>query len=307
MKCFFLINCLFLSVMSYSQQVIPLYNSGIPNSVVATNEEREEIIDKNVLIIHDVQYPVLTAYFPKKEIANGTAVLICPGGGYSIVAAGHEGADIAKKFNQLGVTAFVLKYRIPNKKWMIHLEIGPLQDVQQALQLIHSNAGKWNIKPNKIGIMGFSAGGHLASTAATHFNKNYIDNGDNANNLRPDFQILIYPVISFTDSIGHIGSRDQLIGKNPSAEMVKEYSNELQVTENSPPCFMVHAQDDGAVKVQNCLVYYEALQKNKVPVEMHLFPKGGHGFGSHRLGLAIDSWFQLLENWMKERDLLKKG
>jgi dipeptidyl aminopeptidase/acylaminoacyl peptidase len=124
--------------------------------------------------------------------------------------------------------------------------------------------------------------------------------------LRPDFQILIYPVISFQDSIGHLGSRDQLIGKAPSAETVKEYSNELQVTENTPPCFLVHAQDDDVVKVKNSIVYYEALQKNKVPVEMHLFPKGGHGFGSHQLGLAIDSWFQRVTEWLKSQDLLKK-
>ena len=196
-------------------------------------------------------------------------MVICPGGGYGVLAASHEGADVAKQFNEWGVTAFVLKYRIPDDRIMTDKEIGPLQDAQRAIQWVRENAAKWKVDPSHIGIMGFSAGGHLASTEGTHFTHELIANKKHTS-LRPDFMILIYPVISFTDSIGHIGSRENLIGKNPSPEKIIEYSNELQVNANTPPAFLVHAGDDDAVKVQNSLYFYNALQKNHVPAELHV-------------------------------------
>jgi acetyl esterase/lipase len=279
-----------------SQTTIPLYKSTIPNSKPAPDEEKSEQ-QNGILIISKVSKPTLTIYLPPKEKATGAAVVICPGGGYAVLAAGHEGADFAKKFVEMGVAAFVVKYRIPNSATMINPEIGPLQDAQQAIKIVREGAQKWNINPASIGIMGFSAGGHLASTAGTHFEKAVIDNPNNTS-LRPDFMLLIYPVISFTDSLAHMGSRENLIGENPSAEKIIEYSNELQVTTQTPPAFLVHASDDDAVKPQNSIAFYLALLKNHVDAEMHLYEKGGHGFGMH-LKNKNEQWIDRCKNWMQ--------
>jgi len=282
----------------FSQTIIPLYKDEVPNSKQTSDEESSTYEGPDrILIIHNVSRPSLTVYLPDKGKANGTSVIICPGGGYSVLAASHEGADVAKKFNDWGITAFVLKYRIPDNKTMVNKEIGPLQDAQKAIQTVRERAKEWNINPNKIGIMGFSAGGHLASTAGTHFNHVVIDNKNNIS-LRPDFMVLIYPVISFSDSIGHIGSRDNLLGKDPSAEKIKEYSNELQINSNTPPAFLVHAGDDGVVKVQNSIYFYEGEQRNKIPAEMHIYPRGGHGFGMHN-PTTKDEWIERLKNWLE--------
>jgi acetyl esterase/lipase len=280
-----------------AQTIIPLYKDSIPNSKPSQNEETSTYEGENkILIVHNVSRPSLTVFLPPKEKANGTAVIICPGGGYSILAASHEGYDVARKFNEWGITAFVLKYRIPDDKTMLNKEIGPLQDAQRAIQMVRERAKEWNINPSKIGIMGFSAGGHLASTAGTHFNHIVIENKNNTS-LRPDFMILIYAVISFSDSIGHIGSRDDLLGKNPSPEKIKEYSNELQINSNTPPAFLVHAGNDDVVKVENSIYFYEAEQKNKIPAELHIYPKGGHGFGMHN-PTTKDQWMERLRNWL---------
>jgi acetyl esterase/lipase len=295
----------FFMMTSFSQTIIPLYKDSIPNSKPSPNAESSTYEGENkILIVHNVSRPSLTVFLPPKEKASGTAVIICPGGGYSILAASHEGYDVAKKLNEMGVAAFVLKYRIPDDKTMLNKEIGPLQDAQRAIQMIREKAGEWNINPSRIGIMGFSAGGHLASTAGTHFDKAVIEN-KNKTNLRPDFMILIYPVISFTDSIGHIGSRDNLLGKNPSAEKIKEYSNELQITSNTPPAFLVHAGNDDVVKMQNSIDFYEAEQKNKIPAELHIYPKGGHGFGMNNL-TTKDQWMERLKNWLDLNGWLNK-
>ena len=285
-----------IPLLLMSQTVIPLYKDSIPNSKPSKNEEKSEQ-SNGILIISKISIPTLSIYLPSKEKATGTAVVICPGGGYSIVAAGHEGADIAKRFTDIGVAAFVVKYRIPNIVTMINPEIGPLQDAQQAMKIVREGAKQWNINPAKIGIMGFSAGGHLASTEGTHFDKAFIANPNNTS-LRPDFMLLIYPVISFKDSIGHIGSRDNLIGKNPSAQKIIEYSNELQVNSNTPPTFLVHASDDDAVKPQNSIAFYQALLKNHVAAEMHIYESGGHGFGLN-LKNKNEQWMDRCKNWMQ--------
>ena len=199
---------------SYAQTTINLYDGAIPNSKPYTTPEWLDPQDNGDTIVHYTSVPTLTLFLPDKAIANGTAVVICPGGGYWVTSIVKEGFDIAREFNKWGVAAFVVKYRIPNDSSMIDKKIGPLQDAQRAIQLVRMHAKEWNVDINKVGIMGFSAGGHLASTTATHFDHSYIDNPNNTS-LRPDFSIFIYPVISFQDSIGHIGSRDQLIGKNP--------------------------------------------------------------------------------------------
>ncbi|MEI9942862.1 MAG: alpha/beta hydrolase [Chitinophagaceae bacterium] len=287
-----------------AQEIIPLYKGDIPNYRTSVDEEKSVVGNDSILRIQAVQKPTLTVYLPAKEKANGTAVIICPGGGYGILAFKLEGIDVAKKFNEWGVTAFVLKYRIPNDKWMMQKETGPLQDAQRGIQLVRENADRWNIDTSRIGIMGFSAGGHLASTAATHFNKNYIDNPGKIN-LRPDFQLLLYPVISFADSITHRGSKDNLIGKTPSEEMTRDYSNELQITATSPPAFLVHAADDKAVNPLNSIFYYQNLLKNKISAELHIYERGGHGFGLNNK-TTKDLWMDRLHNWMDAKGWLTK-
>ncbi len=284
-----------------AQTIIPLYADNIPNSKPAPNEEVTEVKD-GIMRISKISIPTLTIFLPPTDKANGTAVVICPGGGYWINASSHEGTDVAKKFNEMGVTAFVVKYRIPNDATMPNKEIGPLQDAQQAMKIVRERAKEWNINPDRIGIMGFSAGGHLASTAGTHFNSVVIPNEKNTS-VRPDFMILIYPVISFQESITHMGSRDQLIGKQPPAEKIKLYSNELQVTSQTPPTFLVHASDDGAVQSENSIVFYQALLKNNVGAEMHLYQKGGHGFGM--VNKTTDQlWMEDCKSWLKSNGWL---
>ena len=289
--------------LAFAQTTINLYTEKIPNSIPSAEEEKTETDPKGIIRISKVTVPALTVYLPPKGKENGTAVIICPGGGYGILAAGHEGIDVAKRFNEMGVTAFVLKYRLPSDKIMLNKEIGPIQDAQRAIEIVRTRAKEWGINKNKIGIVGFSAGGHLASTAGTHFQHNYLDPGKKAN-LRPDFMILGYPVISFSDSIGHRGSRNNLLGENPSAEKIIEYSNELQVTKNTPPTFLVHAMDDKAVPVQNSVHFYEALQKNKISSEIYLYEKGGHGFGLNNPTSEV-KWMDLAETWMKKTGIIK--
>ncbi len=294
-----------MMVMAYAQQIIPLYGDTIPNSRPVKDEELSEPgKEPGHSSLSKVSRPTLTIFLPAKGTANGAAVVICPGGGYSHLAIDHEGFEIAKRLNELGVAAFVLKYRLPSDVIMIDKTIGPLQDAQRAIQLARENAVSWGVDPGRIGIMGFSAGGHLASTAGTHFAKSLIQNKENTS-LRPDFMILLYPVISFSDSVGHRGSRNNLLGPTPSADKIAEYSNELQVTSRTPPCFLVQAGDDHTVPVQNSLVFYEALHRNGVEAEMHIYPKGGHGFGLHNTSTK-DQWFDRLQNWLDENGWLKK-
>jgi acetyl esterase/lipase len=299
---------LFMSLLIVSaamaQKEIPLYKNKIPNAKPVSNEEKSETNSDGILIISKITQPTISVFLPAAEKRNGTAVIIFPGGGYQIVAAGHEGYDVAKRFNEMGVTAFVVKYRIPDDATMVNKEIGPLQDAQRAIQYVREHAAKFNINSGRIGVMGFSAGGHLASTAGTHFKKSYIPNKKNTN-LRPDFMILAYPVISFTDSIGHIGSRDNLLGKKPAAEKIKEYCNELQATNETPPAFLMHAKDDDAVPVQNSVLFYDALKRNGIEAEIFLFEKGGHGFGMNNKTSEI-KWMDKVEEWMKKQGWLEK-
>ena len=288
----------------YAQQTIPLYDGKVPNSKPYTTKELWEPQNNGDTIVHYTSQPTLTVFLPEKSIATGTAVVICPGGGYWVTSIVKEGFAVARKFNEMGIAAFVLKYRMPNDSSMIDKKIGPLQDAQRAIQLVRMHAEEWNVDTNKVGIMGFSAGGHLASTAATHFQHSYIENANNID-LRPDFAILIYPVISFQDNIGHIGSRDRLIGKNPPKNLIDSFSNEMQVTAQTPPTFLVHATDDNTVPVMNSISFYEGLLKYKIPAEMHIYKAGGHGFGMHNPTNKGD-WMELCKNWMGSMGLLEK-
>ncbi len=293
-----------LHVDAFSQQVMPIYPNGIPNAKPVPDAEQSSINKDSILIISQVTRPTLSIYLPLKEKSTGAAVIICPGGGYQILAAGHEGADVAKRFTEMGIAAFVLKYRLPSDQTMINKEIGPLQDAQRAIQLVRQNATTWGIDPSRVGIMGFSAGGHLASTAGTRFQTAYIHNPQKTN-LRPDFMILVYPVISFTDSIGHTGSRNNLIGKNPRPEKIKQFSSDQQVTEQTPPTFLVHAKDD-PVKVENTLRFEAALKSKGVPVAMHLYEQGGHGYGMINKTSPV-RWMDLVEQWMQQMGFLKSA
>jgi acetyl esterase/lipase len=298
---FFLLS---LSAMSFGQQVIPLYNYPIPNARTVSYEETSQILaDSQILVLGNVTLPTLTIFLPSKQKANGASIVICPGGGYTCVAINHEGYAVAKKLSQSGIAAFVLKYRIPDDRSMINKEIGPLQDAQRAIQMVRQHAKQWNLDPNRVGIMGFSAGGHLASTEGTHLNQIVIENKDRVN-LRPDFMILVYPVISFTDSIGHLGSRNQLLGPDPSQAKIKAYSNEWQVTANTPPTFLVHAKNDDVVQVKNSLYFYQALKENKVPTELYLFDKGGHGFGLTNPASDVQ-WIDLAVGWLQKEGWLR--
>jgi acetyl esterase/lipase len=295
---------IFLSLLvqaTMSQQVINLYDGVIPNSKPNTVEEKWEETN-GIMRVSNITKPTITPYLLPKDKANGSAVIIFPGGGYRINAISHEGTDVAKKLNEWGITTFVVKYRIPDDATMQDKEMGPLQDGQRAIQMVRERAAEWNVNPQRIGIMGFSAGGHLASTAGTHFNKEVILNG-NKTNLRPNFMILGYPVISFQSEITHSGSKDNLIGKNPTQEKVDYYSNELQVTADTPPTFLFHASDDQAVKSENSIRFYQALVKNNVATEIHIYQSGGHGFGMNNKTTS-DSWVDRLKNWMKANNWL---
>jgi acetyl esterase/lipase len=293
-----------LSIMNWAQgqETIPLYPKDIPNSKPSANQEKREVRDNGMEIISAISIPTLTIFTPKNSSASRAAVIIFPGGGYHLNAIKHEGMDVAKVLNEWGITAFVLKYRIPNDGTMINKEIGPLQDAQQAISVVRENAAKWNIDPDKIGIMGFSAGGHLASTAGTHYKKSVLPSAIKVN-LRPDFMVLGYPVISFTDSIGHIGSRDNLLGKTPSEGKILEYSNELQVTADTPPTFIIHAADDKGVLPANSIAFYESLVKHNVPAELHIYERGGHGFGIIN-PTTKERWMDSLKNWLVSRGVL---
>ncbi|HEY6977442.1 MAG TPA: alpha/beta hydrolase [Chitinophagaceae bacterium] len=297
---------MFFSTQVKAQQVISLYDGEIPNAKPC-NEIDHEFTDtswnKNgILIVDKISKPTLTIYEAPKDKRNGVAVVICPGGGYAILAAGHEGADVAKEFNKVGVTAFVLRYRLPKDECMTNKSFVPLMDAQQALYIVRKNAKEYGIDPNRVGIMGFSAGGHLASTAGTHFNQPVRKELAGAN-LRPDFMLLIYPVISFNDSIAHIGSRDNLIGKNPDENLVHLFSNEEQITVQTSPTFLVHASDDDGVNPENSIVFYQMLLKHKVPAELHLYEHGGHGFGLNN-PTTKENWFQTCINWMRTNKLI---
>ena len=289
----------------HSQTVIPLYKDSIPNSKPSKDEEVVETVANGIVITSKISRPALTIFLPAKEKANGTAIVICPGGGYHVNASSHEGSDVAKEFAAMGVAAFVLKYRIPNDATMVNREIGPLQDAQQALKMVRDNAKEWNINPARVGIMGFSAGGHLASTAGTHFEKTTISNKENTN-LRPDFMVLIYPVINFNnEQITHRGSAEQLLGKNAPAVKLDEYSNELKVTSKTPPTFLLHAGDDDAVSAKNSIIFYEALIRNQVKAELHIYQNSGHGFGL-KLKNTNEWWLDRCKNWIAANGLMAK-
>ncbi|MGJ7031500.1 alpha/beta hydrolase [Niabella hirudinis] len=308
MKHYLLITAVLLSAFlnSSAQQVYLLYTK-VPNAVKTnTIAERRDTTATGRILVRAVTTPTITAYLPAKEKASGAAVVICPGGGYSYLVINQEGSDVAEAFAKNGVAAFVLKYRLPDDRVMINKTIGPLQDAQQAIKTVRERAAEWNIDPARIGIIGFSAGGHLAATASTHFNDKIIDN-PGSTRLRPDFSILVYPVISFTDPLAHKGSRRALLGKDTAVvAKADQYSNEKQVTTETPPAFLLHSSDDKVVPVANSIAYYQALLAAGVNAEMHIYAAGGHGYGLNNK-TNNDQWFERCLNWMRANGWLGQG
>ncbi len=282
----------------YSQETISLYPGAIPNSKPHQQKETktfEEVVDT---ILRLVSQPALTLF--KANNPGGPAVIIVPGGGYHAQLITREGNRVAEQFNKRGITAFVLKYRLPGDEIMVDKTVGPLQDLQQAIKVVRENASRWNIDTGKIGVMGFSAGGHLAASGGVHYKDTHIENASGTS-LRPDFMILINPVISFTDRFGHIGSRTNLLGQKPAADKLRYFSNELHITPDTPPAVLVHAGDDSVVPVENSLVFYRRLQEQGIPSALHIYAKGEHGLLHEP---AFEEWFERCIFWMKQIGVL---
>ena len=284
---------------SLSQEyTLPLWAKNIPNQNNIHVEETSEITD--LVRIQQVDKPMIEVYLPSKKSQSGEAVVICPGGGYKILAYEWEGKDVAKWFNANGIAAIVLKYRLPHTPNNIEGRLSPFLDLQRAVRLTRYNADKWNIDPHKVGIIGFSAGGHLVSTLGTHFEDNFFTSDSiDLISCRPDLMILMYPVITFKEPYLHSGSRHFLIGDSPDSALIKYYSNELHITEKTPPTFLVHATDDKAVPVENSLMFYDELKKKGVSAEMHIFPEGGHGFSLATGKGRLEQWKNLCIDWVR--------
>jgi acetyl esterase/lipase len=268
--------------------VVLLWPDGAPGAV--GNEETDR--------------PSLTVYRPPADKATTTAVVVCPGGGYGALAVDHEGKQVADWLNANGITAFVLRYRIAPR----YHHPAPLQDAQRAIRLVRARAAEWNVAPDRIGILGFSAGGHLTSSAGTHFDTGKPDaaNTIERTSCRPDFMVLVYPVISFTTPYTHQGSKRNLLGENPDGELVESFSNEKQVTATTPPTFLVHTNEDTGVPPENSVLFYLGLRKAGVPCEMHIYEKGRHGLGLGGNDPAFSTWPPHCITWLRGRGFLPK-
>jgi acetyl esterase/lipase len=296
MKTFFFCLVIFFTMFSTAQKVIPLYNNQVKGAIPCNTKEITNSSNGRISISHVIQ-PSLTVYQPAIKNKARSAVIVCPGGSYINLSMTHEGYEVAEALNKYGITAFVLKYRLPNDSCMAHKETGPLQDLQQAIILVKSRAKEWELDSSKLGVLGFSAGGHLVSTSLTHFNTCYADNPLNIS-VRPAFGVLIYPVISFQDGVAHTFSRENLLGKNASQEKMDFFSSEKQVTSQTPPCFLVHPEDDETVPVKNSIYFYEALVNNKIKGEMLIYQNGGHGFGLVNPSTK-ETWMANLIRWLQ--------
>ncbi|WP_159084006.1 alpha/beta hydrolase [Saccharobesus litoralis] len=281
---------------------LPLWQ-GEPPYYQANGEQEQVKKHKNIIKVSQVQIPEMTVFLPSKRWASGHMVLIMPGGGYYGLAWDLEGTDIANMLNSHGIAAAVLKYRLPVSKSNTGQELTPLTDAKQALRLLRKNAQNWQVHANKIGVMGFSAGGHLASTLSTQYHSQEVAHQSSLTELsaRPDFSVLIYPVISFNDHFTHQGSAKALLGKGYGDEAQrKAYSSQLNIDANSPPAILIHAADDKLVPWQNSLVYFQALQQFKIKSAMHIYPTGGHGFGLALDNKPLSKWTGVVVDFIKQ-------
>jgi acetyl esterase/lipase len=277
----------------------PLYSGEIPGAIVAPEEESLRDPADPWPFYQDISRPTIAAYKPAKQDPKRAAVIIFPGGGYRGVSILKEGYDVARAFNEMGVTAFVVKYRTPSDKHMKDKRVGPLQDAQQAVATVRRDAAKWQIDPARIGVMGFSAGGHLAATTGTMFKTPVLPQWRSAD-VRPDFLMLIYPVITFADASAHSGSRKNLLGDSPSAADTQRFSAELAVSSETPPTFLIHAADDATVPFANSIRFFEALQTNKIPAQLMVYPAGGHGYGLNNATTG-DRWIERCRQWLQSQ------
>ena len=283
--------------------IIPLWpKDKIPNHI-ESDEKEEFFVHDEIQMYSKVQEPALEVYLPAAQNATGEAMLIFPGGGYQILAYDWEGTDIAKFLNGKGIAGIVVKYRLPSDVSQKEKQNVPLIDAQRALRIVRYYSKKFNLDANKIGIIGFSAGGHLASTLGTHYDEKVYEPIDEVDTLsaRPDFMALGYPVISM-GTMTNGGSKSNLLGENTSQKLVDHFSNEKQVTEHTPPTFLVHATDDGAVPVENSLLFFQALKDKGVSGTMHIYPKGGHGFSLALNDLHLVGWTARLYEWIQSLD-----
>lgn len=286
--------------ISAQHTVLPLWPNDIPNQRQSDEREDATLTEDGILWITNVQTPTLEVFLPTKRNATGQAVVIFPGGGYHGLAYDWEGTDIAKALNAKGIAGIVVKYRLPWSKSITGgKNIVPLQDAQRAIRMVRQKAGEWNISPNKIGVMGFSAGGHLASTLGTHYNEKVYNRQDDADDLsaRPDFLALIYPVITLGVPSTHTGSRVSLVGENATQPEIDYLSNEKHVDDDTPPTFLLHAADDDVVPVENSILFFKALQAHGIPASMHIYPKGGHGFSLGLMDPVLKNWINLFFEW----------
>ena len=288
---------------------ILLYPGGVPGAIPNRIPEKHKFNKGGILVsVSDVQIPVLYSYLPNKP--NGTSVIICPGGGYVSLGMEYEGQDVARWFTERGITAFVLKSRLPKDELMTHKAIRPLQDVQQAIRLVRTQASKWKLDAARIGLVGFSAGGHLAVTAGTHYDYRVGENPDTTVSLRPDFMILVYPGMYPSPNYFRLppvkNLFDRVLGGNNASDSLKHFfSNLLYVTHDTPPTLMVLAADDYILRPEGCIDFFLALQKNGVPSELHIYEKGGHGFALKKQNHGhVEQWDREMEGWLRDRKLL---
>lgn len=294
---FLSIGLLLFSNYVGSQEIIKLWSEEIPNRQESKEIETQEKGD--ILWIENIQEPTLEVYLPLTRTATGKAMVIFPGGGYQGLAYDVEGVEFAKWLNSKGIAAFVVKYRMPISESVIEGHKVPMQDAERAIRLVRHNAEKWNVLKDQIGIMGFSAGGHLASTVGTRYDEDFLEGPINSLSARPDFMILVYPVITMQSTYTHLGSRNNLLGENPEQSMIDSYSSEFNVDENTPPTFLIHATDDKVVSVMNSILFYKALVEYGIYSEMHIYPEGGHGFG-HAIGFGhLSTWTDRLHEWIE--------
>jgi acetyl esterase/lipase len=280
-----------------SQQVIPIWPEGVPGGIKSGGKE---VLAKDG-ILSNVHVPTLTLYPAPAGQASGAAVVVCPGGAYEVLSMDDEGHEVARWLNSIGVSAYVLKYRLKE-----YGQPAPLRDVLRAIRLVRSNAAKWSIDPARIGVMGFSAGGHLASTAATLFDAPEGKTGAalDVTSARPDFAVLIYPVITMALPTTHAVSRERLLGKTPPPELVTRFSSERQVTPRTPPTFIVHGADDTVVPVENSLLFYAGLRKAAVPAELHIYAHAPHGIGIRPGYGPASDWPARCAEWLRARKII---
>lgn len=293
---------IFSHALAAQDTILPLWPEAIPNRIETAETEVHDTAD--ILRISKVQEPTLAVYLPSKANHSGKGVLIFPGGGYRILAYDWEGTDIAKWLNSKGIAAFVVKYRLPVSRSLTGAHEVPLMDAQRAIRLVRGHYKEWNLAEDQIGCMGFSAGGHLAASLGVHFNAATYEPQDAMDMLsaRPDFMALIYPVISFSPEVGHSGSKEALLGKEPDPGLVTYFSNELHISPDTPPTLLIHATDDSAVSPENSILFYQGLRNKGVPASLHLYARGGHGFSLAPADPYLRDWTNRVTDWLEFLD-----